>query len=136
MPFGGQLNQSQHNNPVNAIASATPSQSVNPLGNLFNGMGNGMQNHNPGNAPQSMTPFNFLSQAQASQMPMGQANGAPNTQDPQAAQLQILQMLAAQGVPPDQWPAVLQILNMQNGGAANNLLGQALPQMESECWVT
>ena len=125
LPFGGQLNQSQPNNPVNAMASATPSQSVNPLGNLFNGMGNGMQNHNPGNASQNMTPFNFLSQAQTSQMPMGQANGMPATQDPQA-QLQILQMLAAQGVPPDQWPAVLQILNMQNGGAANNLLGQGL----------
>ena len=114
MPFG--VPTSQPSNPVNQ--GSVTGQAVNPLGNIFAGLSNGMQSHSPANLPQ--LPFAFPSQPQAPQVQMAQPNPAPMTQDPQA-QIQILQLLAAQGVPPEQWPSILQVLNAQNANAANGI---------------
>ena len=95
--------------------SATNGQVVNPLGSLFAGMSNGAQNQNQNQnpAPQNLL-ASLLPQAQAQAPPLPQA--APLGQDAQQ-QLQLLQLMAAQGIPPDQWATALQLLNMQSGSA-------------------
>ncbi|EXJ91959.1 hypothetical protein A1O3_00509 [Capronia epimyces CBS 606.96] len=93
--------------------AAANGQAVNPLGALFAGLSNGAQNQSPANVPQN--PLNaFLPQPQAPatvpQMP------ALLGQDPQA-QFQILQHLAASGVPPEQWATAIQLINLQSANA-------------------
>ncbi|KEF63664.1 uncharacterized protein A1O9_01642 [Exophiala aquamarina CBS 119918] len=113
----------QPNNTVNPGLAPTASnaQGVNPLGALFAGMSNGAQSQSPANVPQNPLAA-FLPQPQAP-VTMAQ-NPAPVTQDTQA-QLQLLQLLAAQGIPPDQWATALQLLNMQ--GANNGVNGVPFP---------
>ncbi|KAK6373380.1 hypothetical protein LTS17_008400 [Exophiala oligosperma] len=102
---------------------------VNPLGALLAGMNNGAQSQSPANVPQNPLAA-FLPQPQAS-VPMPQ-NPAPINPDIQA-QMQLVQLLAAQGVPPDQWATALQLLNMQNaGGSANAMPFQ--PPMQTNNW--
>lgn len=112
----------QPNSTVNPGASLTPvnGQAVNPLGALFAGLNNGVQTQSPANVPPNPLAA-FLPQPQApAQMPQ---NGAPTGADAQV-QLQLLQLLAAQGVPPDQWTTALQLLQGANGGVNN---GAAFP---------
>lgn len=91
---------------------------VNPLGALLAGMNNGAQSQSPANVPQNPLAA-FLPQPQA---PVAvPQNPAPINPDAQT-QLQLLQLLAAQGVPPDQWATALQLLNLQNAsGGANTM---------------
>lgn len=94
---------------------------VNPLGALFAGMNNGATSQNPANAPLNPNPLALLGQAPAA---VPQA-AAPGTADAQI-QLQLIQALAQQGVPPDQWATALQLLNAQtaqNGSAQGNQYG-------------
>ena len=115
---------------VNQGPSAATHQAVNPLGALFAGMSNGAQSQSPANVPQSqaqnpLAAFFHQAQAQA----QGQAPGAaPPGQDSQA-QFQILQALAAQGIPPDQWATALQLLNLQGGQS-----GLPFPAAQASNW--
>ncbi|RVX71317.1 hypothetical protein B0A52_04891 [Exophiala mesophila] len=112
----------QPNSTVNPGASLTPAtgQAVNPLGALFAGLNNGVQTQSPANVPPNPLAA-FLPQPQVpAQMPQ---NGAPTGADAQV-QLQLLQLLAAQGVPPDQWTTALQLLQGANAGVNN---GTAFP---------
>lgn len=103
---------------------------VNPLGALLAGMNNGAQSQSPANVPQNPLAA-FLPQPQAA-VPMHQ-NPASINPDIQA-QMQLVQLLAAQGVPPDQWATALQLLNMQNaGGSANAMSFQ--PPMQANNWA-
>ncbi|KAG9769610.1 Rpb7-binding protein seb1 [Exophiala dermatitidis] len=102
-------------------AVASNGQAVNPLGALFAGLSNGAQSQSPANVPQNpLAAFLPQPQAPAPAVPQNPAPApapaAPLGQDPQA-QLQVLQLLAAQGVPPDQWATALQLLNMQSANA-------------------
>ncbi|EXJ93858.1 hypothetical protein A1O1_02251 [Capronia coronata CBS 617.96] len=114
-------------------AMAANGQAVNPLGALFAGMSNGAQSQSPANVPQNPLAA-FLPQPQAP-VPMAQ-NPAPLGQDPQA-QFQLLQLLAAQGVPPDQWATALQLLNMQTANAsAGAVPGLPFPPpMQANNWA-
>jgi protein NRD1 len=95
---------------VNGVPTAN-GQPVNPLGALFAGMSNGAQ-QTQGLAPSN--PFAaFIPQPQAPPvLPQAAPVAAPGS-DAQQQQIQLLQILAAQGVPPDQWATALQLLNMQ-----------------------
>ncbi|KIW68274.1 hypothetical protein PV04_04231 [Phialophora macrospora] len=89
-------------------------QAVNPLGALFAGLSNGAQSQSPANVPANPLAAFLPQQAPALAVPQP---AAPLGQDPQAQmQFQLLQILAAQGVPPDQWATALQLL--ANGGGA------------------
>ena len=95
--FGG--NQST------GIVNPANTQAVNPLGALFAGMNNGNTSHTPANVPQANpNPFAaMLGQQTPAAAPAVDANAQ--------VQLQLIQALAAQGVPPDQWATALQMLN-------------------------
>ncbi|KIX09332.1 uncharacterized protein Z518_00411 [Rhinocladiella mackenziei CBS 650.93] len=125
-----QTNSTVNPGPAPAAASG---QAVNPLGALFAGLSNGAQSQSPANVPQNPL-ATFLAQPQA---PVAvPQHPAPISQDAQAqAQFQLLQLLAAQGVPPDQWATALQLLNMQgaNAGGVNGL--PFPPPMSSNNWV-
>ena len=91
--------------------SAANGQAVNPLGALFAGMSNGVQSQNQNqNQAQNVTAQNPL----ASLLPRAQVpavpQAAPLGQDPQQQQFQLISLMAAQGIPPDQWGAALQLL--------------------------
>lgn len=128
-------------NAQNAVPQPAPSsvdqaplpangQAVNPLaGTLsqFAGLSNGTQNQNQnqslGAQPNSLA--SLLPQAQA--QPPAQANSGL-TPEALQQQVQLLQILAAQGIPQDQWATALQILNLSNNtGAIANLSGGAAP---------
>jgi len=114
--LGTQNGNPQPSSTVNQGPSAVSGQAVNPLGALFAGLSNGAQSQNPASVPPNPLSA-FLPQPQApTQLP----NAAPMAQDAQA-QFQLLQLMAAQGIPPDQWATALQLLNMQNTNAANSL---------------
>jgi len=114
--LGPQNGIPQSTSTVNQGPAAANGQAVNPLGALFAGLSNGAQSQSPANVPQNPLAA-FLPPAQAAPA----QNPAPVGQDAQA-QLQLLQLLAAQGIPPDQWATALQLLSMQNaGGAASGL---------------
>lgn len=116
----GTLQPNSTVNPGHA-PTANNAQGVNPLGALFAGMSNGAQSQSPANVPQNPLAA-FLPQPQAP-VTMAQ-NPAPVTQDTQT-QIQLLQLLAAQGIPPDQWATALQLLNMQ--GATGGVNGAPFP---------
>jgi protein NRD1 len=104
--------------PVNQGLPATSAQAVNPLGAMFPCMSNGAANQiqNVANAPPNQNPLAaLLGQSQAAGV-AGQ-NGAP-APDAQV-QIQLIQALAQNGVPPDQWAAALQILNAQTANGGN-----------------
>jgi protein NRD1 len=89
----------------------------------MSGMSNGAASQNLAN-PANQNPLAALFaqpqvQAQAAQAVQAAApsNGAPANADAQV-QLQLIQALAAQGVPPDQWATALQLLNAQSAGNA------------------
>jgi protein NRD1 len=109
---------------VNQGSAAANGQPVKPLGALSAGLSNGGQSQSPANVPQN--PFAvFLPQPQAPIMVP--QNPAPIGQDAQA-QFQLLQLLAAQGIPPDEWATALQLLNLQGAIGivpANNRTRQA-----------
>ena len=109
---------------VDQAQSATNGQAVNPLGALFagmTGMSNGGQgmNQNPNQNPNPITaqpnPLAALlpqmqSQAQVPvphAMPQNNAAVSPDVQQ----QVQLIQLMAAQGIPPEQWATALQLLN-------------------------
>ena len=132
--LGAQNGSLQPTSTVNQGPSPN-SQAVNPLGALFAGMSNGAQSQSPANVPQNQNPLAALlsqSQAQpqapASALPTMPQGSAPIGQDAQA-QLQVLQLLAAQGVPPDQWATALQLLNMQGGAG-----GVQFPASQANNW--
>ena len=133
--LGAQNGNLQPTSTVNQGPSAANSQAVNPLGALFAGMSNGAQGQNTANVPQNQNPLAALlsqsqaqPQAQAPALPNMPPGSAPVGQDAQA-QLQVLQLLAAQGVPPDQWATALQLLSMQGGAS-----GQAFPASQANNW--
>ena len=113
----------QTNNIVNAGLASTVAngQAVNPLGALFAGMSNGAQSQSPANVPANPLAAFLPQQAPPLAMPQPSALLGPDAQGQAAVQVQLLQLLASQGVPPDQWATALQLLNMQsaNGGGAN-----------------
>ncbi|KAI1622067.1 hypothetical protein EDD37DRAFT_504540 [Exophiala viscosa] len=118
--LGAQTGTPQPNSTVNpgSAPTAANGHAVNPLGALFAGMNNGAQSQSPANVSQNPLAA-FLPQPQAPvAMPQ---NPAPINQDAQT-QLQLLQLLAAQGVPPDQWATALQLLNMQNANGGANAM--------------
>jgi protein NRD1 len=107
---------------VDQAQSATNGQAVNPLGTLFAGMtgmsngGQGMnqnQNQNPMTAqpnPLAALLPQMQSQGQTAvphAMPQNSAAVSPDVQQ----QVQLIQLMAAQGIPPDQWATALQLLN-------------------------
>ncbi|KAF7509140.1 hypothetical protein GJ744_008367 [Endocarpon pusillum] len=109
---------------VDQAQSATNGQAVNPLGALFAGMtgmsngGQGMnQNQNQNPIPMTAQPNplaallpQMQSQAQVPvphAMPQNSAAVSPDVQQ----QVQLIQLMAAQGIPPEQWATALQLLN-------------------------
>lgn len=92
----------QSSTPVN---QGQAQQNVNSLGALFAGMNNGTQSQTTANPLAALFPQQQSTQAAP--------NAAPVAPDAQAT-LQLVQLMAAQGIPPDQWAAALQVLNMQN----------------------
>jgi protein NRD1 len=126
----------QPNTSVNpGLGSAVANgQAVNPLGALFAGMNSGAQSQSPANVPAN--PLAAFLPQQAPNVAMPQVSAAPLGPDAQGqaqVQLQLLQILASQGVPPDQWGPALQLLNMQsaNGGGAN----MSMPPAAGNNWV-
>lgn len=115
--LGAQNGIPQSNSTVNPglVPAAANGQAVNPLGALFAGMSNGAQNPSPANVPANPLAAFLPQQAPALAMPQSSAPDQGQAQ----VQLQLLQLLASQGVPPDQWATALQLLNMQsaNGGS-------------------
>ena len=102
--------------PVNQGLPSTGSQAVNPLGALFPGMSNGASSQNfHANAPANQNPLAALLGQSPAAVPFGQAP-APNADG--QMQIQLLQTLAANGVPPDKWAEALALLNAQNAGNA------------------
>ncbi|MCJ1374532.1 hypothetical protein MMC20_005764 [Loxospora ochrophaea] len=104
---------------VNQAASVPPvAQPVN-----IPGPGNGVlpfggQSQNP-NPAQNLLSSLFSGQANVQAQPppvIAPGNVAPET----LQQIQILQALQAQGIPQDQWAAVLSVLNASGGGLAAN----------------
>ncbi|KAK5071911.1 hypothetical protein LTR64_004310 [Lithohypha guttulata] len=84
-------------------------QNVNPLAALMAGMNNGTQPQVAHNQAANPLAALFPQQQQAPAVPNPPAV-APDAQ----ATLQLVQLMAQQGIPPDQWAATLQVLNMQN----------------------
>ena len=105
---------------VDQAQSATNGQAVNPLGALFagmNGMSNGGQGMNQNQNPMTAQPnplAALLPQMQSqAQVPVPHAmlqNNAAVSPDVQQ-QVQLIQLMAAQGIPPEQWATALQLLN-------------------------
>lgn len=126
----------QTSTPVN---QGQAQQNVNPLGALFAGMNNGAQPPNPNNMAANPLAALFPQQQPSQATP----NPASVTPDAQTT-IQLVQMMAAQGIPPEQWGAALQVLNMQNqagkGGLpfppppipGNNAYGQANPSRDRD----
>ena len=105
--LGVQNSTPQSTTPVNQGQG----QNVNPLAALFGGgMNNGAQPQVPQNQANPLAAF-FPQQQQAPAVP-NPASVAPDAQ----ATLQLVQMMAQQGIPPDQWAAALQVLNAQQAG--------------------
>lgn len=108
--------------PSLASSAANPYAAAGTAANPFAALGGLGQNPMGQPQSQSNTP-NPLTSAQnplAAMMP--QAGAAPGMPDGNALgqQLQLLQMLASQGIPQDQWGAALQIFSMTNNmGGAN-----------------
>lgn len=109
---------------VDQALSATNGQAVNPLGALFagmSGMSNGGQGMNQNQNPNPMTaqpnPLAALlpqmqSQAQAPvPFAMPQSTAAAAVSPDVQQQIQLIQLMATQGIPPDQWATALQLLN-------------------------
>jgi protein NRD1 len=109
---------------VNGLSTAN-GQPVNQLGALFAGMSNGVQQ---AQSPAALNPYAaFLSQPQAPPvLPQAAPAPAPGS-DAQAQQIQLLSILAAQGVPPDQWATALQLLNMQSAQPQSGVAGMPFP---------
>lgn len=109
---------------VDQAHSATNGQAVNPLGALFagmTGMSNGGQGMNQNQNQSAMTaaqpnPLAALlphMQSQA-QVPVPHAmpqNTAAAVSPDVQQQVQLIQLMAAQGIPPEQWATALQLLN-------------------------
>lgn len=120
--LGTQFGGTQSAGIVNPGLPSNNGQAVNPLGALYAGMNNAATSQSPANVPQNPNPFAAL-------LNQPQAAAPQNTINADAqVQLQLIQALAAQGVPPDQWTTALQMLNAQaaqNGGAQSNQFGGA-----------
>ena len=109
---------------VNGLPTAN-GQPVNPLGALFAGMSNGGQQTQSSAPPHPFAAF--LPQPQAPPvLPQNAPVAAPGS-DAQAQQIQLLSILAAQGVPPEQWATALQLLNMQTAQPQNGVAGMPFP---------
>ena len=110
--------------PPNVNGLSANGQPVNPLGTMFAGMSNGAQQTQ---SPAPPLPYaTFLPQPQAPVLPQAAPVAAPGS-DAQAQQIQLLSILAAQGVPPDQWATALQLLNMQTAQPQNGVTGIPFP---------
>ncbi len=131
--LGAQNGIPQTNNTVNPGLGLANGQAVNPLGALFAGLNNGAQSQSPANVPPNPLAA-FLPQQVPPAMPQ---TSVPLGQDAQsqAVQIQLLQLLASQGVPPEQWATALQLLNMQtaNGGGTNGMSSQ--PPVPGNNWA-
>ena len=102
---------------VEQAQGATNGQAVNPLGALFAGMSNGGQGMNQNQNPMTAQPNQLAallpqmqSQAQVPvphAMPQNNAAVSPDVQQ----QVHLIQLMAAQGIPPEQWATALQLLN-------------------------
>ena len=122
--FGGASTSS-----VNQGLPATTAQAVNPLGAMFPGMSNGASSQNLANAPPNQNPLAaLLAHPQAATTAAQNAVPGADAQ----LQLQLIQTLAQNGVPPDQWATALQLLNAQNasgsgGSGGAGMVGQSGP---------
>ncbi|KAK5941007.1 hypothetical protein PMZ80_006284 [Knufia obscura] len=107
--LGVQNGTPQSTTPVNQGQA----QNSNPLAALFGGMANGAQPQASQAAPPNPLAALFPQQQQQQQAP---ALPTPAQVGPDAqATLQLVQLMAQQGIPPDQWAAALQVLNAQKG---------------------
>ncbi|ETN36363.1 uncharacterized protein HMPREF1541_08640 [Cyphellophora europaea CBS 101466] len=118
---------------VNQGLPTTSAQAVNPLGAMFPGMSNGTASQNIANAPPNQNALAaFLGQHQA----QAQAHAAaPQTVAPVSAeaqlQFQLIQTLAQNNVPPEQWATALQLLNAQKASGDS---GNAGAPAQSSQW--
>ncbi|KAL4771692.1 hypothetical protein BDW60DRAFT_217046 [Aspergillus nidulans var. acristatus] len=131
-----------------ALQSQVSSAGVNPyaaVANPFAALGNLAQNPalvQPQSQSHTPTPLTVAQNPLAALLPQATAPPAqPPTMTPDALQqqLQLLQMLAAQGIPQEQWATALQILTLSNPAAMSNLnAGQApgfnLPGQNANAW--
>lgn len=106
-----------------ASQPASGQAAVNPFANPFAALGNLAQNQSMVPQSQSQTPNPIPATQQnplAALLP--QAAAAPAISPEALQQIQLLQLLAAQGIPQEQWATALQILsltNSANAGMAN-----------------
>ncbi|KAL4812829.1 hypothetical protein BDW67DRAFT_169411 [Aspergillus spinulosporus] len=131
-----------------ALQSQVSTAGVNPyaaVANPFAALGNLAQNPalvQPQSQSHTPTPLTVAQNPLAALLPQATAQPAqPPTMAPDALQqqLQLLQMLAAQGIPQEQWATALQILTLSNPAALSNLnSGQApgfsLPGQNANSW--
>jgi len=118
--------------PQNGIPQSTPSvdsglsaangQAVNPLGALLAGMSNGVQTQNQSATQQQNPLASLLTQTQVPALPQAATLGSEAQQ-----QFQLIQLMAAQGIPPEQWSTALQLLNLQSATASGQNFGGGLP---------
>lgn len=131
-----------------ALQSQAGQTGVNPYGamaNPFAALGNLTQNPalvQPQSQSHTPNPMTAAQNPLAALLPP--ATAAPPqppsmTPDGLQQQLQLLQMLAAQGIPQDQWATALQILTLSNPAAMSNLnpnqtSGFSLPGQNANAW--
>ena len=132
--LGAQNGIPQTNSTVNPGLAVANGQAVNPLGALFAGLNNGAQSQSPANVPPNPLAAFLPQQVPPPAMPQAAVPLGQDAQS-QAVQIQLLQLLASQGVPPEQWATALQLLNMQtaNGGGANGMSSQ--PPVPGNNWA-
>ena len=116
-------------------------QNVNPLGALLAGLSNG-QSH--GQAPPPMPPSIPTPNPLAAFFPQNQAQPQPQADVPPpppaggavdpTQQLQLLQILQAQGIPPDQWGTALQLLSLTNANASKPAGMPGFPLPVQNAW--
>jgi protein NRD1 len=106
-------------NPGIVNATAPHGNAVNPLGAMFPGLNNGATSQSPANVPQTNPNLFAALLAPPTAAPAGPTDPAAQMQ------LQLIQALAAQGVPPDQWATALQMLNAQTAQNGGNQYGGA-----------
>ncbi|KAJ5908008.1 hypothetical protein N7495_000690 [Penicillium taxi] len=103
-----------------SLPAANPYAAVNTMAGPFAAMGLG-QAQNQGVPPNPLTAA--AQNPLAAMLPQAAAGAMPDA-NAMAQQLQLLQMLASQGIPQDQWAAALQIFSMTNSMGGAQIPGQ------------
>lgn len=117
---------------VNQATPANNGQVVNSLGSLFPGMNMPVQSQQATSMPSNPLAA-FLPQQPSMPAAVPQSSTPAVAPDVQA-QVQLIQLMAAQGIPPDQWGTALQLLNMQNQNAGSAAGSLPLPPLGAMNW--